>query len=129
MTRTRVRVVRGRAPRRAGVPAGGPWVGPSEDILWACYTNSPERWPALKGLRRQVRVGRYYLDFGLAGKKRGIEIDGLEFHGPQEAWAKHHKRHREIEALGWRVVRYTSNEAGHAPAAVLDEVNRLWGGR
>jgi very-short-patch-repair endonuclease len=114
----------------AGAPpekkVGGPWVGPSEDILWAAYTAQPDRWPALAGLRRQVRVGRYYLDFGLAGRKLGIEVDGLAFHGPQEAWAKHHQRHREIEALGWRIVRYTSNEAGGAPLRVLDEVNRLW---
>jgi len=123
-----VRGANGRfvAAGSTGEKVGGPWRGPSEDVLWAAYTSSPERWPALKGLARQVRVGRYYLDFGVAGRKLGVEIDGLSFHGPQEAWAKHHKRQREIESLGWRIVRFTSNEAGRAPTAVLDEVNRLW---
>jgi len=113
----------------AGEKVGGPWRGPSEAVLWAAYQASPERWPALKGLAQQVRVGRYYLDFGIVGKRRGIEIDGLAFHGPQEAWAAHHRRHRAIEAAGWRIVRYTSNEAGRMPVAVLDEVNALWSRR
>ena len=102
-----------------------------EDILWATYTAgaSRGRWAGLAGMQRQVPVLGYFLDFGVVARRLGVEVDGLAFHGGQEAWAKDHQRQRRIEAAGWRVTRYTAREAAESPVAVLDELNRLWGGR
>lgn len=127
MTRPRMVAVRGV---RTATPrdAAGRWVSVPEDILWGVYQKTPDRWPHLRGMARQVPVLGYRLDFGVAAKRRGIEVDGLAFHGGQEAWAKDHQRQRRIEAAGWRVTRYTAREAAERPRDVLDELNRLWGG-
>jgi very-short-patch-repair endonuclease len=123
-------VVRGQRARVAN-PAAGRWASVPEDILWAAYLSGVERgrWPGLRGLQRQVVVPLlgYRLDFGIAARRVGVEVDGLAFHGGQEAWAKDHQRQRRIEAAGWRVVRFTAREAAERPTAVLDEVERLWG--
>ena len=68
----------------------------------------------------------YHLDFGIAVRRLGVEVDGLAFHGGQEAWARDHQRQRRIEAAGWRVMRFTAREASQRPEAVLDELDRLW---
>jgi very-short-patch-repair endonuclease len=125
-----VRVVRGvRTAPPARDPATGRWVSVPEDILWGVYLAEVARWPHLRGLARQVPVLSYYLDFGRSDLRRGIEVDGLAFHGGQQAWAADHRRQRRIEAAGWRLVRYTAVEVSADPRGVLDEVNRLWGGR
>ena len=122
-----------RAASEGGEPSAGAWVSVPEDILWAAYLAGAERgrWPGLRGLTRQVRVPLlgYRLDFGIAVRRLGVEVDGLAFHGGQEAWAKDHLRQRRIEAAGWRVVRFTAREAAQRPEAVLDEIERLWSRR
>jgi very-short-patch-repair endonuclease len=127
-TRRRTRVVLVRGARAAPVrdPATGRWVSVPEDILWGTYVAAPNRWPALAGFARQVPVLGYYLDFGIKARKLGIEVDGLAFHGGQQAWAADHLRQRRIEAAGWRITRYTAREASEHPVAVLNEINRLW---
>jgi very-short-patch-repair endonuclease len=107
----------------------GRWVSVPEDILWGTYQASPERWPGLKGMTRQVQVLRYYVDFGIKARKLGVEVDGLAFHGGQAAWAADHQRQRRIEEAGWRVIRFTAREASDNPRAVLDEIQRVWGKR
>jgi very-short-patch-repair endonuclease len=122
-----------RGVRTGGPPrdAAGRWVSVPEDILWGVYLKGAAtgRWPGLAGLARQVVVPGlgYHLDFGIATRRLGVEVDGLAFHGGQEAWAKDHQRQRRIEAAGWRITRFTAREASGAPVAVLDELNRLWG--
>jgi very-short-patch-repair endonuclease len=122
------RVVLVRGPRLPAPrdPATGRWVSVPEDILWAAYLDTAKRWPALAGMARQVPAAGYYLDFGIARRRLGIEVDGLAFHGGQEAWAKDHQRQRKIEAAGWRITRYTAREAAEHPLAVLNEINQLW---
>jgi very-short-patch-repair endonuclease len=107
-------------------PATGRWVSVPEDILWATYSSTTSRWHSLAGLKRQVPVLGYFLDFGIPARKLGIEVDGLAFHGGQEAWARDHQRQRRIEAAGWKVTRFTAREAAEHPVAVLNEINRLW---
>jgi very-short-patch-repair endonuclease len=124
-TRRRIVVVR---HVRAAPPRGadGRWLSVPENILWETYSRAPERWPALKGLDRQVPVLGYRLDFGIARRRLGVEVDGLAFHGGQEAWAKDHIRQRRIEAAGWRILRFTAKEVSGSPVAVLDEIARVW---
>jgi len=118
------------AVRGTPVKRSSPWTSPPEEILWATYVAGmaarPGRWPNLRGLARQVKVGRYYLDFGRADIRRGVEVDGLAFHGGQAEWAADHARQRWLEGAGWRLTRYTAREAAERPTAVLDEVNWLW---
>jgi very-short-patch-repair endonuclease len=124
-------VVRGRPTQPPARGPDGRWVSVPEDILWGVYVEGSARgrWPALAGMERQVPVLGYRLDFGVRTRKVGIEVDGLAFHGGQEAWARDHQRQRRIEAAGWRIVRFTAREAAEQPVTALDEVNRMWGKR
>jgi very-short-patch-repair endonuclease len=115
---------------RTAPPRGpdGRWVSVPEDILWGVYQKGAAagKWPGLRGLSRQVPVLGYKMDFGIAARKLGVEVDGLAFHGGQEAWARDHQRQRRIEAAGWRVVRFTAREAAEQPVACLNEIERMW---
>jgi len=127
-TARRVVAVRGTPVKRAD--RSGPWTSPPEEILWETYLRGmkarPGRWPNLKGLQRQVRAGRYYIDFARPDLRQGIEVDGLAYHNGQEAFARDHARQRWLRGAGWQLVRYTAKEAAMHPSAVLDEVNWLW---
>ena len=89
--------------------------------------NAPEQvaWQTLRALRaygfpvkRQYAIGPYIVDFAIFRAKLVIEVDG-GIHD-REAVAQHDAmRQREIEAMGWRVVRFSSEEAMSA--------DTLWG--
>jgi very-short-patch-repair endonuclease len=57
--------------------------------------------------RRQHPIGPYFADFACISRKLVIEIDG-NFHDNQIAADA--RRTTEMEALGWRVLRFTASE-------------------
>ena len=89
--------------------------------------NTPEQqaWETLRKLRghgfpvkRQYPVGPYIADFAIQRAKLVIEIDG-DIHDRADIAMSDPLRQREIEALGWRVVRFSAEEAMDADV--------LWG--
>ena len=54
--------------------------------------------------------GRYLVDFAHLATKVVIELDGFEAHSSTEQIANDRKRQREIEADGWRVIRFGGKE-------------------
>lgn len=58
----------------------------------------------------EVFGGKYQLDFADPISKTAIELDGYEYHSSKEAFTKDRKRQREIEAAGWRVIRFSGTE-------------------
>lgn len=58
----------------------------------------------------QYEVGPYRLDFAFIESKVVIEVDGIEFHGNQEAFVADRKRTRFLESHGWRVIRFAAKE-------------------
>lgn len=94
--------------------------------------NAPEQaaWNALRQLRqhgfpvrRQHPIGPYIVDFALASKKLAIEIDGT-MHNREEMQVRDAKRQEALEQLGWRVIRFTGDEAFHADH-LIDTVLRM----
>ena len=85
--------------------------GPAEDRVWARLRGS-----AVGGwkVRRQHPVGRFVVDFVCAPLKLVIEIDG-GVHELDGMVLRDHLRQREIEALGWTVIRFTNQEALSEP--------------
>ena len=61
-------------------------------------------------VKRQYPIGAYIADFAIHRAKLVIEIDG-GIHDREAVAAHDMVRQREIEALGWRVVRFTADEA------------------
>jgi very-short-patch-repair endonuclease len=71
--------------------------------------------------RRQVRLGRYIVDFASHGAKLVIEIDGSQ-HAEQAATDA--ERTRFLEAQGYRVVRFWNNEVLTNIEGVLETIQQ-----
>ena len=89
--------------------------------------NTPEQhaWQTLRKLRtygfpvkRQYPIGAYVADFAIYRAKLIIEIDG-SIHTREDITLSDPVRQREIEAMGWRMVRFSAEEAMDA--------DLLWG--
>ena len=90
-------------------------------------TNAPEQvaWQTLRKLRghgfpvkRQHPIGPYIVDFAIFRAKLVIEIDG-GIHEREAVAQRDAVRQSEIEALDWRVIRFSAEEARSADV--------LWG--
>lgn len=73
----------------------------------------------------QHKVGRYRLDFAIIDKKIAVEVDGLTYHNGQESFIRDQQRQRDLQALGWRVIRFAAKEVTTNPAKCLAEVKRF----
>lgn len=54
--------------------------------------------------------GKYYIDFVYVPLEVGIELDGYNYHTDREQFTRDRMRQREIEAEGWRIIRFSSDE-------------------
>ena len=82
-------------------------------------------WTKLRGYRfnghrfhRQTSIENYFVDFYCAEKKLILEIDGSIhfFYGKPESDLR---RQHDLEALGFRVLRFTNDEIKHSIEMVL----------
>lgn len=71
---------------------------------------------------RQVPVGRYRIDFGLAGIRRGVECEGFEYHGSRLKWKQDKKRTAWIEAQGWRLTFVSWDDVTKRPEQTLQRI-------
>jgi very-short-patch-repair endonuclease len=69
--------------------------------------------------RRQVRIGRYIVDFACHARRLVIEVDGGQ-HG--ERSAADDGRTRILEANGYRVLRYWNNDVLSNIDGVLEDI-------
>ncbi|WP_051651089.1 endonuclease domain-containing protein [Brevundimonas bacteroides] len=81
-------------------------------------------WTALRGgkldghkFRRQHTIGRYYADFACEKLRLIIELDG-GVHDQDERDLKNQYRQRDLEHLGWSVLRFRNDDV----FARLDDV-------
>lgn len=73
----------------------------------------------------QAQVKRYRLDFAVVSRvgQIAIETDGHDFHERTKEQARRDKsRDRELQRLGWRVLRFTGSEVYADPNACAEEV-------
>lgn len=77
----------------------------------------------LDGLRfrRQYPIDRYFADFACESLKLVIELDG-RVHDGDDQQLLDYSRQREIEALGWFVLRFTNDQVIGSLPAVLDAI-------
>ena len=61
----------------------------------------------LKGWRTNHPVAGYFLDIAFLAEKVGIEIDGYEFHGGNQAFQADRLRDQVLAANGWIIIRVT----------------------
>lgn len=85
-------------------------------------------WQAIRGgrlgglkFRRQHPISRYFVDFGCEKARLVIELDG-GIHDDDDQASYDLVRQREIESLGWLVLRFLNDEVVHELPKVLDAV-------
>jgi len=85
-------------------------------------------WQAIRGgrldglkFRRQHPIDRYFADFACEKARLVIELDG-GVHEDDEQARYDLIRQREIESLGWFVLRFLNDEVVHELPKVLDAV-------
>ncbi len=72
---------------------------------WMC-TIHQEYWELIP----QYPIGKYRVDFAEVITQTAIELDGFASHSSTEDIARDCKRQREIEAMGWHVLRFGGKE-------------------
>lgn len=88
----------------------------AEQLLW-----SRLRSRRLSGwkFRRQHEIGRYIVDFACPDAALIVELDGGQ-HGDQQIYDE--RRSRELQRMGYRVVRFWNNEALKNLDSVLEVI-------
>jgi cyclase len=94
-------------------------VTPTEMILWG---RLKEVFPKLK-FRRQHPVSLYIVDFYCHAEKLAIEIDG-SVHDLEEIKIKDEMRQKDLEKLGLRVIRFTTNDILNNLEVVLEAIEK-----
>lgn len=69
----------------------------------------------------EIKGGIYRLDFAHVETKTAIELDGFAAHSSTDQIAGDRKRQREIEALGWRFIRFGGKEVYQDVAKCINE--------
>jgi|GEM_PF-6725449 len=78
---------------------------PIEEMFW-------KAWKAYSflSLVPQHKIGKYKVDFAHLSTKVAVELDGLVAHRTTEQIANDRRRQREIEAEGWKFLRFGGKE-------------------
>ena len=82
---------------------------PIEEKFWYAWRKVEEN-DAILPLTYQHSIGKYRVDFAFEYLKIAIELDGHASHSSPDAIAYDRKRQREIEAAGWKVIRFGGKE-------------------
>jgi very-short-patch-repair endonuclease len=61
------------------------------------------------GFRRQLPIAGYIVDFACSDKRIIVEIDGSQ-HGEREQAEADAARDRQLQALGWTVIRFWNDD-------------------
>lgn len=96
----------------------------AERSLWLAYLKSPHTMRTVD-LVPQHQVQRYRLDFADIGRKVAIEVDGLAYHNGQDSFIHDQHRQRDLQRLGWFVIRFAAKEALTHPESCLGEIRSL----
>ncbi|WP_349817276.1 DUF559 domain-containing protein [Bradyrhizobium sp. SSBR45R] len=93
----------------------------AEHVLWQRLRHDIKL--AGSHFRRQAQIGPYIVDFVSRKAKLIIEVDGGQHDWKQ---AEDAARTKEIEALGYRVLRFWNNEVLGNIEGVLHDIQRAW---
>jgi very-short-patch-repair endonuclease len=92
----------------------------AERRLWSILQNRKlDGWK----FRRQVAIDSFIVDFCCIGARLIVEIDGGQHAEKQKRYDD--ARTRELEARGFRVLRFWNGEVSEDPESVAQEIGRI----
>lgn len=92
---------------------------PIEEQFWEIAQHE------IPGLIPQYHISRYRVDFALPDKHVIIELDGHEYHKTKKQRTADARRERNLQELGWRVIRFTGTEVYQDAQDCVEQVKRL----
>lgn len=92
---------------------------PVEQLFWDCAM------VRIYGIVPQYEVGNYRVDFAVLDKNIAIEIDGHDYHKTKEQRTNDAERERNLELLGWKVIRFTGSEIFKDTEGCVNQANKL----
>jgi very-short-patch-repair endonuclease len=95
---------------------------PAEETLWSHLRD--RRFLGLK-FRRQAPIGPYIADFLCHELRLVLELDGSVHLEPNQI-SHDQNRDANLQALGYRVLRYTNQQLQDDPDSVLEAIRRLY---
>lgn len=104
---------------------------PIEEMFWDAWQNAGGAQRTVE-LEYQYNIPgtRYRVDFANIEEKVAIELDGYEYHNSKDQFTNDRKRQRELENLGWRIIRFSGSEVYKNAEKCLDEaadfITGLW---
>ncbi len=93
-------------------------MSPIEQTFWQAWCEHV----GLSVLKPQYKIGPYRVDFAAPALRIAIELDGFASHSSLFDIAYDRKRQREIEALGWHIIRFGGQEIHRDTEACVREV-------
>lgn len=94
---------------------------PIEELFWEI---ARERIP---GLIPQYTFGSYRIDFALPQRRIAIELDGHEYHKTKEQRTNDAIRERNLQEMGWTVIRFTGTEIHQNVNRCISQAIRIIG--
>ena len=92
----------------------------AENILWNALSEQKLGYK----IRRQHIVSQYILDFAYLDCRLAIELDG-EYHNTEDQQYDDAVRTRNLESLGWHVLRFTNDEIYNNIEEVLSNIKAV----
>lgn len=89
----------------------------AEELLWNALCEQQIGYK----IRRQHIVSQYILDFAYLDRRLAIEIDG-GYHNGRDQQYNDAVRTKNLEELGWRVLRFTNSEVFHDLESVISQI-------
>lgn len=69
-------------------------------------------------LEIRTGAGRFRVDFAYPEQRVALEVDGYAFHSGRRRWQADRARQNALEALGWRVLRFSWADVTRRPATI-----------
>ena len=69
-------------------------------------------------------IGRYHVDFAWPDVRLAAELDSIAFHSTQPKFVGDRRRWAELDAMGWRLFRFTWWDVADEPEALLVRLAR-----
>ncbi len=79
----------------------------------------------IPGIKPQIWVDEYRVDFAIPDKKFVIELDGHEYHKTREQRTSDAKRERHLINKGWQVLRFTGSEIYEDVTGRIEEIKTM----
>lgn len=79
----------------------------------------------LPGLIPQYKIDCYRVDFALPDKHLVLELDGHDYHKSKQQRTADAKRERDLQEMGWYVIRFTGTEIYRDVKRCVAQVERL----